>query len=81
MKMVEEFLYWLDDEAIPRAIEIICSAVCSVVCLIAGIATLPLWIIPFAFWYFFVYNAKQDKSKKVSDTWKQQTMSRFERVE
>ena len=81
MKMAEEFIWWLFDEAIPEAIGIIGDALLSVLSLLAKIATFPLWIIPFAFWYFRVYKPQQEEPKELSDTWKQQTMSRFERVE
>jgi hypothetical protein len=80
MKMAEEFIWWLFEEAIPEALVIIGDAVWNVLCLLIKTATLPLWIIPFAFWYFRVYKPQQEEPE-IPDTWKQQTMSRFERVE
>ena len=86
MKMAEEFVWWLFDEAIPEALVFIGDAVWSVLCLLIKTATLPLWIIPFTFWYFRVYKPQQEEqqgsySEIPNSTWKQQTMSRFERVE
>lgn len=86
MKMTEEFLWWFFEEAIPEAFVIIGDAVCNVLCLLIKTATLPLWIIPFAFWYFRVYKPQQEEqqgsySEIPNNTWKQNTMSRFERVE
>jgi len=62
--MTEKFLYWFHDEAMPRAIEMFCSMVCNVVCFIAGIVTLPLWIIPFAIWYFRIYKTQKDETNE-----------------
>ncbi len=74
--MAEEFIEYLED-----FIDSIMEGLRQAVAFIIAIITFPLWGYVFVFWYFFVYNTKQDKSKKVSDTWKQNTMSRFERVE
>lgn len=81
MKMADEFLWWLFEEAIPEALVIIGEAVWNVLCLLIKTATLPVWIIPFAFWYFRVYKPQQNKQKKCCYKWEKNIMGRFERVE
>lgn len=80
MKMAEEFFDWVIE-----VLDTFCEWLNDIAILVFGflliILTLPIWIIPFAFWYFRVYKPQQDEPKELSDTWKQNTMSRFERVE
>ena len=76
MKMEKEFVEYLED-----FIDSIMEGLRQAVALLIAIVTLPLWGYVFVFWYFFEYKPQKDKPKELSDTWKQQTMSRFERVE
>ena len=74
--MAEEFVEYLEN-----FVDGIIEAARKVAALLIVIATSPLWGYVFVFWYFFVYNAKENEPKEVNDTWKQHVMNRFERIE
>lgn len=79
--MADEFLNWLFFDVLLKFGEWFIDTIFSAYRALVLIVTLPIWGIPFAFWYFRVYKPQQEEPKELSDTWKQQTMSRFERGE
>lgn len=52
--MAEKFIEWLLEDCIPDICTNICDALLKAVKLLYIAILLPIWILPFAYWYFFV---------------------------